>query len=206
MIDVIRLVIGDLAANCYLIYSEATRNSIVIDPGGDEETILEEIRKKNLNIKYIILTHGHFDHIGAVKPIKEATGALVAIHREDGDHLLNPYKNLSFLMGYECIQTPADLLLEDGSTVMLDDTALTIVHTPGHSKGSICIQMPGAIFTGDTLFKGSIGRTDFVDGNLEQILNSIRKKLMVLPDETIVYPGHGDSTTIGLERASNPFI
>lgn len=204
--NLVSMPVGLLGANCYILYDKLDGDAIVIDPGGDGESILAEIEKKELTVRYILVTHGHFDHIGAVKFIKEKTGGLIAIHKLDAENLIDTHKNLSSYMGFESIQAKADLLLEHGNVIEFGGMRCKILHTPGHSEGSISILTSGAVFTGDTLFKGSIGRTDILGGDSKQILRSIAGRLLVLDDETIVYPGHGEKTTIGYEKATNPFL
>lgn len=203
---VIAMSVGLLGANSYIIYHDVTGEAVVIDPGGDGQTIFNKIRSNQLKAKYILLTHGHFDHIDAVGWLKEKIGAKVAIHRKDASFLEDSYKNLSFSMGIESIQPKADIILEHGNSIDIGDLVLRIIHTPGHSPGSISIICKDFVFTGDTLFKGSIGRTDLPGGNLRQILTSIKEKLLTLEDDTIVYPGHGPKTTIGVEKLTNQFL
>lgn len=203
---VINMSVGLLGANSYIIYHDVTGEAAVIDPGGDGKRIISEISSKQLKIKYILLTHGHFDHIDAVGLLKEKTGAKVAIHREDASALGDSYRNLSFSIGIESIQPQADIILEHGDNIVIGDLVLSIIHTPGHSPGSISIICKELVFTGDTFFKGSIGRTDLPGGDLEQILTSIKERLLTLDDDTIVYPGHGPKTTIGVEKLTNQFL
>ena len=185
--------VGMLAANCYILGCEETKEAVMIDPGGDALGLLSKIKKLDLNIKYIILTHGHYDHTGAINEIKEKTNAPIAIHKLDKKILEDENKS-------------ADMYLKDGDELYIGSIKLKIIHTPGHSPGGISILMDGAIFTGDTLFAGSIGRTDFYKGDMEQILSSIKNKLFLLPEETKVYPGHGPASTIGSEKNTNPFF
>jgi len=167
---VIAMSVGLLGANSYIIYHDVTGEAVVIDPGGDGQTIFNKIRSNQLKAKYILLTHGHFDHIDAVGWLKEKIGAKVAIHRKDASFLEDSYKNLSFSMGIESIQPKVDIILEHGNSIDIGDLVLRIIHTPGHSPGSISIICKDLVFTGDTLFKGSIGRTDLPGGNLRQSL------------------------------------
>ncbi|MBW4828588.1 MAG: MBL fold metallo-hydrolase [Clostridiaceae bacterium] len=201
-----RLPVGIYAANCYIIYCEDTKEGIVIDPGGEGDIILERIRKLDLNIKYIIITHGHVDHIGGLAEVKDGTGATVLIHEQDEEMLKDATKNLSSMMPTRETQTSADKFVEDGEKLNFGNHIIEIIHTPGHTLGGISIKIEENIFTGDTLFAGSIGRTDFPGGSYKQIIESIKRKLILYPDDTIVYPGHGPSSTIGREKASNPFI
>jgi len=204
--NIFSMSVGVFGANCYILYDERSMEAMVIDPGGDGEYILARIEEKGLRVRYILITHGHFDHIGAVRFLKEKTGGLIAIHKLDADNLIDGYKNLSFFTGVESTQAEADLLLEHGSVIEVGDIRCDIIHTPGHSIGSICVLVPGAVFTGDTLFQGSVGRTDLLGGDLKELLKSISERLLVLDDSTVVYPGHGPKTTIGDEKAVNPFL
>ncbi len=204
--EIITMPVGLQSANSYIIYDQAKGNAAVIDPGGNGEDILNGITSRNLELKYILLTHGHFDHIDAVGWLKDKTGAKVAIHKDDASCLVDSSINLSHSLGRESVQPQADLLLNHGDTIRIGDIELIVIHTPGHSLGSISLLADNAVFTGDTLFRGSIGRTDFLGGSMGQILNSIKNKLLVLDDNTIVYPGHGPKTTIGYEKATNPFL
>ncbi len=176
---------------------------MIIDPGASTRQILNDVEELGLNIKLIVLTHGHMDHIGAVKGVKEATGADMAIHADDVRFLrrlsLSTVYNLSF-------PSSPDRLLGDGDSIDIGDLHFTVLHTPGHSPGGICLLGHGVLFSGDTLFNYGIGRTDFPGGSHNQLMNSISTRLMALPDDTVVYPGHGPDTTIGIERRGNPFL
>jgi glyoxylase-like metal-dependent hydrolase (beta-lactamase superfamily II) len=197
--------VGMLAANCYIIGCEDTKMGLMIDPGGDALNLLSKIKKLDLNIKYIILTHGHHDHIGAVNEIKKKTNALIAIHELDKE-MLKDENNLENNIGRKITIASYDIDLKDGDKLSIGNINLKIIHTPGHSPGGISILTDGAVFTGDTLFAGSIGRTDFYKGNMEDILYSIRNKLFTLPEDTKVYPGHGPASTIKREKNTNPFF
>lgn len=200
------LPLGIYQANCYVVYDEETKETAVVDPGGDFEELKDYIDDNNLTVKYIILTHAHGDHIGALRELKTYTDAPVCVHEADNSMLKNSKKNYSEIMGYKKIELEGDIFLEDGRVLELGNIELRIIHTPGHTKGSICIKCEDSLFSGDTLFARSIGRTDFEGGSYEEIISSIKNKLMTLPDETKVYPGHGGSTTIGEERYKNPFL
>ncbi len=206
---VIAMPVGELAANCYIVYCENTRKAAIIDPGADGQSILNSIQYEGLNVEHILLTHGHFDHIGAVKFLKEQLGARVAIHSDDAQALTDASRNLSFLMGGYMVQVPPDVLLQEGDIIAVGDITMKVLHTPGHSEGSVCFVVDSpvkAVFTGDTLFQGSIGRSDFPGGSYEKLMSSIRDKLLVFDDDYTIYPGHGPRSTIGAERAANPFI
>ena len=187
-----RLIVGPFAANCYIVGSEATKEGMIIDPGDEAGQILESVKDWQLDIKFIVITHGHIDHVGAVKEVREVTGAEVCIHSADAQFLQR--------------QLAADRLLKGGDNVKVGDLHFLVLHTPGHTPGGICLLGQGVVFTGDTLFNYGIGRTDLFGGSHNQLMNGIHTKLMVLPDETIVYPGHGSETTIGTERRSNPYL
>jgi hydroxyacylglutathione hydrolase len=205
-LKVVRIPAGIYAANCYLVYSESNKEGIIIDPGGDADDIIAEIKNLGLDIKYIILTHGHGDHIAGVREIKEYTNAPVAIHKDDEHLLKNGKDNLSSIMAMGTVELTADILLDDGDEISFGDLNAKILHTPGHTPGGISIKIENSIFTGDTLFAGSVGRTDFEGGSFENIINSIKNKILEYPEDTVVYPGHGPSSTIKTEKATNPFL
>jgi len=204
-----KLEVGTFAANCYIVGSEATKEGIIIDPGDDAKSILKSVEDLELDIKLIVLTHSHIDHIGAVKEVNEATGAEIAIHTDEAKSLPKQGRSLSTLfvvgLSYKVPPSP-DRLLKDGDSIDIGDLQFLVLHTPGHSPGGICLFGHETVFSGDTLFNYGIGRTDLSGGSSSQIMNSIHTKLMVLPDNTIVYPGHGPDTTIGAERQGNPFL
>ncbi len=200
------LMVGEMGVNCYIPYCEETGQALVIDPGDNGDKILRLTEKNKVQITMILLTHGHFDHIGSVKEIKEQTGALVAIHSEDAEMLTDPEKNLSRFVGQESVQSPADILLKDGKELQIGTMKLTAIHTPGHTPGGLCYLSNEILFTGDTLFEGSVGRTDFPGGSQTILMQSINNKLMVLDDDLNVYPGHGRVSTLGRERNTNPFL
>ncbi len=198
--------VGQMGANCYIIGCEQTKEGAVIDPGEEGRRIVAKAKELGLNIKSIILTHGHIDHIMAVDAVKEATGAQILIHREDAPMLVDGKKNLSYFMGSLKNYSAADVLLKDGDTIKVGNLELKVLHTPGHTPGGICLVVEGKIISGDTLFEGSVGRSDFPGGSHDTLIASIKNKLMAYQDETKVYPGHGPSTTIGFERVNNPFL
>ncbi len=202
----IRLIVGPLQVNCYILADEKTKEAVVIDPGDDAGEILKIIREKGFNVKYIINTHAHFDHVGANKALKEATGAALLLHEADAP-VLATVSNQSHSFGLSpVVSPPADRYLKHGDIVTAGEVALKILHTPGHTPGGISLLEEGMVFTGDSLFAGSIGRTDFPGGDLLTLLRSIKTNLMVLPDETKVFSGHGPASTIGEERRENPFL
>ncbi|NLJ33183.1 MAG: MBL fold metallo-hydrolase [Firmicutes bacterium] len=204
--EIKRYVLGNLGANCYLLVSRKGDEALVIDPGGDPAPVLQDIKEQGLNLLYIINTHGHGDHIGGNGALQKATGAEILIHRGDAHMLASAIKNLSIFTGDRCTSPAADRLLEDGDIISWGQESHRVLHTPGHTPGSICLLGEGHVFSGDTLFAGSVGRTDFPGSSPEDILTSIKGKLLTLPPETRVLPGHGPETDIGTEKRSNPFL
>jgi hydroxyacylglutathione hydrolase len=198
------LSVGDYQANCYIYASEMSRKGFIIDPGDEAESIINRARKLGLSIPYIILTHGHPDHTAALKEVQEKTGAQIAIHTADAGILKD--KLLHTMLGFRCINITPDRLLCDGEIIKADGLELKVIHTPGHTPGGICLMGEGLVFTGDTLFMMGIGRTDLPGGNSKSLMASINNRLLSLPDETLIYPGHGPRSTIGDERLSNPFL
>lgn len=202
-----RITAGIYATNCYVIGCENTRQGIIVDPGGDAGRIMQAVSKNGLDIKYIILTHGHFDHIGALEEVKDKTAAKVAVHAGDAHMLDDPGKSLAALVGGGTGTVSPDVLLKDGDRIKVGDLEMEIIHTPGHTPGSICIKIGDAVLiSGDTLFAGSVGRTDLPGGDFESLMHSIKTRLAVLPGHTKVYPGHGVATTIEREKEKNPFL
>ena len=200
-----RLVVGPLASNCYIVGSEVTGEGMIIDPGDEAEQILSKINDLQLDIKLIVLTHGHIDHIGAVKEVCKATGAEICVHADDAQSLKG-WRMGSMLGSFYPAPPPPDRLLKDEDNINIGDLHFLVLHTPGHTPGGICLLGHGVVFTGDTLFNYGIGRTDLLGGSQHQLLTSLHTKLMVLPDNTIVYPGHGPESTIGAERSGNPYL
>jgi glyoxylase-like metal-dependent hydrolase (beta-lactamase superfamily II) len=198
--------VGPLQTNCYIVGCEETKEGAIIDPGGDARHILDEVERLGLKIKYVINTHGHFDHTLANKEVVNATGAPLSIHSADAPMLTQGGGAFFFgIMGKA--SPPADTILEEGQVLTLGNVELKVLHTPGHSPGSICLynEEEGVLFDGDVLFNMGMGRYDLPGGNYRILMQSIQR-LLALPDETMVYPGHGPSTTIGRERRSNPFL
>ncbi|MDR3592954.1 MAG: MBL fold metallo-hydrolase [Negativicutes bacterium] len=203
---IIALEVGSLGTNCYIAYSETLRRAAVIDPGGSCEQILAVLHNEKLVVDYIINTHGHADHVLANLPLKKATGAPILIHEDDASMLESPQRNLSAWIGGGVSCGPADKLLKEGDKITVGDFELTVIHTAGHTPGGISLLSGSVLFSGDTLFAESIGRTDFPGGSYQGLIHSIQQKLMVLGDDVRVLPGHGPETTIGWERNHNPFI
>jgi glyoxylase-like metal-dependent hydrolase (beta-lactamase superfamily II) len=223
------LPVGMLQCNCSILGDPETREALVVDPGDEVERILEVIRRHGLTVRAIVSTHAHIDHVGGLRKLQQVTGAPVLMHGDD----LDLYRHLDLQAAWLGTRPPdaaqIDTLLREGDTLRWGRFSANVLHTPGHTPGSVSLYMPaekdvvageatekhvvaatarqsGQLLAGDTLFAGSIGRTDLWGGSMPQILRSIHSKLLVLPDDTLVYPGHGESTTIGRERESNPFL
>ena len=202
------LPVGMLQCNCSVFGDETTREAMVVDPGDEVESILEILRRHNLTVKSIVITHAHIDHIGGAQKLKQATGAPVYMNSNDTE-LQKMLDLQAAMLGMQPVENVAiDVPAKDGDTLLVGATAVHVMHTPGHTQGSICLWMPSESkrVAGDTLFRDSIGRTDLPGGNGKQILQSIHEKLMPLPAETLVIPGHGNATTIGREKQHNPFL
>ena len=200
--------VGSLQCNCYILGCEETREALVIDPGDEVHLILPLLEKHGLRAKYILSTHAHIDHVGDLEKLKVKTGATALLHERD----LPLYQNLPIQASWLGVRTPTMTQIDDfiaqGDSVRFGNHAGEILFTPGHTPGSLCLHLPNqtALFAGDTLFQHSIGRTDLWGGSYEDIIRSIRQKLLVLDNRTIVYPGHGPATTIGDEKRFNPFV
>lgn len=205
-----RLILGDFQTNCYVVRTdESARECLVIDTGLDSRDMIAFLTQHGLTPKAVVLTHGHVDHIAGLAAMRSRFPELrVYIHRLDGPMLTDSQANLSEMAMLPFETAPAEVLLEDGDTVEEAGIVLKVLHTPGHTPGGICLcaATEGVVFAGDTLFADGVGRTDFPGGDWDQLLDGIRTKLLVLPERTAVYPGHGMRTTIGREKASNPFL
>ncbi len=202
------LTVGLLEVNCYILGDEKTKEAVVIDPGGDEDDILEALKNAELNLKYIIDTHGHFDHVDANQPLKKATGAQIAIHEADAQMLNHPSEEAMLFTGNRLRSSQADLLLKEGDLISFGPYQLKVLHTPGHTPGGISLVLEGepSVYVGDLLFAGSIGRTDFPGGSFDDLIQAVRTKIFTLGDRYTVYPGHGPATSVGHERKYNPFF
>ena len=197
-------VLPEFGTNTYLVWDELSWEALIIDPAAADAKLLEACI--NLKLKYIVNTHGHGDHIGGNDFLKRNTQAELAIHVSDAPMLQDAAKNLSSFWGANLVCPEADIKLEDGDFLQLGDNRIEVIHTPGHSKGGICLLAGNCLFCGDTLFAGSIGRTDLPGGDYGTLIRSIRDRLFILDDEVIVFPGHGPETTIGIEKEENPFV
>jgi len=203
------LEVGPFASNCYIVGSEATKEGMIIDPGAEAEVILNDVRQLGLNIKLIVATHAHIDHVGALRRVKEATGAEFAMHEAEasGGTMQGMARMLGLLMPGASDPLPEpERTLKEGDLIEIGDLSFSVIHTPGHSPGGISLYGQGVVFSGDTLFNFGIGRFDFPGCSYEELMDGIHNKLMTMPDETIVLPGHGPQTTIGAERQYNPFL
>jgi glyoxylase-like metal-dependent hydrolase (beta-lactamase superfamily II) len=200
------LAVGMLMANCIILGCEKTREAAVIDPGDETERILLSLADSKLRLKYIINTHGHFDHVGGNKKMKEATGADILIHFLDAP-MLSRLSSDATLFGFSAENSPPpDRTLEDNDTISFGEITLKVIHTPGHSPGGISLYIDSNVFVGDTLFADSIGRSDLPGGDFNTLISSIKNRLFELGDDVKVFPGHGPNTTIGREKLSNPFV
>ncbi|NTW29060.1 MAG: MBL fold metallo-hydrolase [Coriobacteriia bacterium] len=205
-----RIVLGPLEANCWVVSDDAGGPALVIDPAGDAERVLEVLDGRS--VAAIVLTHGHFDHLGGVEALIAATGAALMVHELDAVDSMSSQKNLATMLGYHCVAPVADRLLCEGDSIAAGELLFTVLHTPGHTPGGICLfaedPAGGApqLFSGDTLFAGSVGRSDFGGGDGRALSHSIAAKLAPLPGETVVHPGHGPNTTISRERQLNQFF
>ena len=204
-----QIIVGSMAVCCYIVACEKTKKAAVIDPGGDEEKILAMVKEMGVTVEYIIATHGHPDHVCGNRKIQEATGAKILMHAADESFFGKPeVKHYFSMLGLEA-SPAADIEVAEGDEIVIGEVRLQVLHTPGHTPGGMCLYNPPHLITGDTLFVGGLGRTDFPGGSHDDLLSSIRTKLLVLPPDTIVWPGHGyggHQSTIGEEKRSNPFL
>ena len=199
-----KFIVGQLENNCFIIGDEKSKECLIIDPGDEPDRILDFIRKNHFEVKYIICTHGHFDHIGAISDIKKETTAILLIHRDDLE-IYRSTRDQAALWGFDLEPQPEPAaFVSEGDTIEIGDLRFGVFHTPGHSPGGICLYGEGILVTGDTLFAGSVGRTDFYGGDIRELKKSF-KRLMSLPDDVKVLPGHGPESTIGKEKTDNFF-
>jgi hydroxyacylglutathione hydrolase len=202
------LPVGPLRCNCSVIGDEATHEAMVIDPGDDIEDVLAIVRQHQLEVKQIVITHGHIDHVGGAMKLRALTGAPILLNQNDYALL----KMLDVQASWIGMAAPGEVSIEasiaDGESLRTGNLTANVIHTPGHTEGSVCLYFPAEklLIAGDTLFARSIGRTDFPGGSFEKIMRSLRERVLTLPDDTVVIPGHGRTTTIGAEREENPFL
>ena len=199
--------VGQVGTNCYFIINEETKEMLIVDPGDSAQMLVEKIRLGVLIPKAILLTHGHFDHVMAAQELAKTFDLKIYAHEEEKDTLNHPGKNVSAMIGRQD-SYHADIFVKDGELLQLAGMEIKVLHTPGHTPGGCCyyLEKEQVLFSGDTLFCQSVGRTDFPGGSMSQIVRSIKSKLLALPDKVKVYPGHMDLTTIGMERRQNPFL
>ncbi|MDI3328790.1 MAG: MBL fold metallo-hydrolase [Alicyclobacillaceae bacterium] len=209
-----RFVLNAMGTNCYVVAAREGGPAVVIDPAGPMEPVRSFLTRRGLKVEAIFQTHGHADHLLGLEELRRETGAPVYIHEGDAEMLTDPEKNLSAFLGSPVVCRPAEHRWRGGEDFVAAGLRIRVIHTPGHTPGGVCLDIapegealhPKVVFTGDTLFAGSIGRTDFPGGDYDQLIDSIRRHLLTLPDDTVIYPGHEGDSTIGDERAYNPFL
>jgi len=200
-----KLVVGEFQANCYIVADE-NKNGIVVDPGGEAEEILATIARNKLRIFCIVATHAHIDHIACLEEVRKFTGARFLLHVDEISFLENPDLNLSSLLQNPRRFSPPDRLVRNKDKIIVGDIELEVIHTPGHTPGSICLRKDDIIFTGDTIFYRGVGRTDFPGGDFDLLRKSIKERIFSLPENTKIFPGHGPETEVGQEKMTNPFV
>lgn len=203
------MTVGMMGVCCYIASCKETGAGVIIDPGGDEDAVLAYCTRNSINVLYIINTHGHPDHVCGNGQIKAATGATIVMHQEDAAFFSKPEVMQFFSQLGLPVSPPVDMTVKDGAVLSFGKESLVVIHTPGHTPGGMCLYSKPHLFTGDTLFAGAAGRTDFPGGNRKQLLTALHTTLRPLPDDTIVWPGHGyggDQSTLGAERRDNPFL
>ncbi len=206
MIDFVKTVVGALEANCYVIWDKDTMEGAVIDPGGDVEDIAEIVEKKGITVKYILLTHAHFDHTHGAGELEEKYNAPIAISPEESFLI---HDDLGLLMYYgdeKYIPVEPKIDLHDGDVLDLGNSKIEVIATPGHSKGGVCFGTDAGVFCGDTIFAGSVGRCDLPGGSMQELVESAAKQILTMKDDVVLHPGHGPDTTVGRERMSNPYL
>jgi len=200
------LIVGPLFSNCYIVWDDGVNEGVVIDPGDDADVILKRVKELGVSVRYILATHGHFDHVGAVMPLKRELNAEFLAHKGDF-FFIEDGENAARRWGVDIEQPPKpDRFIEDGDKVKVGRFELEVLYTPGHSPGGVSFLYDRMVFCGDTLFQGNIGRTDFRKGSFEDLSRSIKTRLYILPDDTVVYTGHGPVTSIGDEKRYNAFV
>ena len=205
-LKVISIQVGSLSTNCYLVYDPNSKDCLIIDPGDEPSKIIKAIDKERLHPKIVINTHGHPDHTAANTEIKDKYNIPVYIHEKDAPYLTEEASRIMQMLGYKSTNAKPDKQLREGDEISLGKIVFKVYHIPGHTQGGIALYGDGKVFTGDSLFAGDIGRSDLYGGSEEELIAAIRSKLLTLPDETIVYPGHGMTSTIAEEKKSNPYV
>ncbi len=204
-----QLVVGSMGVCCYIVGCSKTKKCAIIDPGGDEDRTLAAVKEADLTVEYIIATHAHPDHVCGNRIIKEACGAPIIMHEIEAEFFEQPeVKKYFSMLGLEA-SPPADILVKDGDTIKIGEEELEVILTPGHTPGGICLYNSPDLITGDSLFAGGIGRTDFPGGSYGELIAALKARILILPDETTVWPGHGyggERSTIGEEKRSNPYV
>ena len=202
-----RVVVGLLQTNSYIVFDKYSNKGVVIDAGGEPRKIMDRIKEREIEIEGIYATHCHFDHILAVRELKEALGCKFYVHRADEEVLKRSVEDVELYLGVSSFDPPKpDGYIDDGDEIRIGRNILKVLHTPGHTPGSVSYVFDGGVFTGDTLFAGSIGRTDMFGGDIELLVKSVVEKLFKLPDQYAIYPGHGPTSTIGIEKKFNPYV
>lgn len=203
-----RIIVGPLEVNAYIVYTETVgeKEGFIIDPGGDATRLLDFLKAENIVLRAILNTHGHGDHIGAVEAIRKATGAKFYLHEGDASMVIDAGKNLSMYIGNHVTTAPPDVILQGGEDLTVAGLDVKVIHTPGHTPGGVCYLVGEDLFSGDSLFWQSIGRTDFPDSSYNDLVTSLKERVLPLPEKTVVYPGHGDKTTIANEKEYNPYL
>ncbi len=207
MMNIETLVVGPIETNCYILSDPDSKEAVVIDAGDDADVILDYIQKEQLHVVYVLNTHGHFDHIQANDAVRDKTGAPLAIHADDVELLQNPEKIGGMFRDVKGCRPP-EKILHNGDVLFFGAYQLQVIYTPGHSKGGCCFYeaKEKVCFTGDTLFRGTVGRTDLYGGNLGVLRNSVKERLKLLPDDVTIYPGHGPESDMAFERRANPYL
>ena len=201
-----RINAGEFGSNCWLVTDESSKKAIVIDPSPEIEIIGDAINRKGVKIEYIFLTHSHFDHMTSCDDLRDLTGAPLAVHKLDAEGLTNSRINCSrIFMNFDLVYRPAELLFDDGDTFTFGELSLSVIHTPGHTKGSSCFTVGDSMFTGDTLFDGGIGRCDLPGGNEAEIMSSL-KNISGISFDYNLYTGHGSNTTLEKQKMYNPYL